>query len=113
MSPAPGETWRSNTTLDLSCALDRLWPMNLLPEPERIAVARTIGMLVARSRERQGMSRTELGRRVGVSAARIGLLEAGLALPDAAVLESLASALGVDTADLLTLDQEFRPKARG
>lgn len=81
-----------------------------MPEPDRIAVARTIGILIARSRERQGMSRAELGRRVDLSAVRIGLFEAGLAFPDAAVLTSLASALGVSAADLLTLDKEFRPK---
>ena len=82
--------------------------MSSPPDPDRIAVARTIGLLIARARERKGVSRAELGRRVGLSATRVGIFESGLARPDADTLERLADALGVSSADLLTVDMEFR-----
>ncbi len=79
------------------------------PNQHQVAASRGIGILVARFRERRGVSRAELARRVGLSSARLGIYEAGLARLDAAMLESLAAALGVGTAELLTVDDEFRP----
>lgn len=52
-------------------------------------------------RERKGMSKEELGRRVGVSGVTIGYWEAGTTTPRMGKVERVAQALDVTVDDLL------------
>lgn len=61
--------------------------------------------LLAELRERAGLTRTELARRVGVaSGERIGSWERGIDQPSAPYLPRLAQALGVEPIELLDVD---------
>ena len=63
--------------------------------------------LLTELRERAGLTRTELARRVGVaSGERIGSWERGIDQPSAPYLPRLAQALGVEPIELLDLDAE-------
>jgi len=59
------------------------------------------GLHVRLLRERQGLSQDELARKAGIDPHYLERLEAGAVYPRAAVLPSLAKALGVTVAELV------------
>jgi len=60
-----------------------------------------IGRVIRRERQNQHLTIKELGDKAGLSEIYVGEIERGQKYPSAKVLESLASALELDVADLL------------
>ena len=60
-----------------------------------------IGRVIRRERQDQHLTIKELGDKAGLSEIYVGEIERGQKYPSAKVLESLASALKLDVADLL------------
>jgi transcriptional regulator with XRE-family HTH domain len=65
------------------------------------AAAERLGRSVLKARRRAGLSQEELGAMASLHRTEIGFVESGQRLPRVDTLIKLASALGVDTADLL------------
>jgi len=65
-----------------------------------------IGRVIRRERQNRQMTIKELGDKAGLSEIYVGEIERGQKYPSAKVLESLAHALDLDTADLLELMAE-------
>jgi transcriptional regulator with XRE-family HTH domain len=65
-----------------------------------------IGRVIRRERQNRQMTIKELGDKAGLSEIYMGEIERGQKYPSAKVLESLARALDLDTADLLELMAE-------
>lgn len=59
-------------------------------------LAGSLGQLVHTARMRLDISQRQLGRAAGVSGAYVAMIEAGTANPTVAVIERLATALGID-----------------
>ena len=56
-----------------------------------------VGRRIRRVRESQGMTQTELGKKIGLSADRVQKYENGFRKPKADLLKKIAEALGVST----------------
>ncbi|HVB60098.1 MAG TPA: helix-turn-helix transcriptional regulator [Ktedonobacteraceae bacterium] len=65
-----------------------------------------VGRVIRRERQNHQMTIKELGDKAGLSEIYVGEIERGQKYPSAKVLESLALALDLDTADLLELMAE-------
>lgn len=65
-----------------------------------------VGRVIRRERQMRQMTIKELGDKAGLSEIYVGEIERGQKYPSAKVLESLAHALDLDTADLLELMAE-------
>ena len=65
-----------------------------------------VGRVIRRERQNRQMTIKELGDKAGLSEIYVGEIERGQKYPSAKVLESLANALDLDTADLLELMAE-------
>ncbi|MGB8345191.1 MAG: helix-turn-helix transcriptional regulator [Ktedonobacteraceae bacterium] len=65
-----------------------------------------VGRVIRRERQNHQMTIKELGDKAGLSEIYVGEIERGQKYPSAKVLESLAHALDLDTADLLELMAE-------
>jgi transcriptional regulator with XRE-family HTH domain len=65
-----------------------------------------IGNVIRRERQQRRMTIKELGEKAGLSEIYVGEIERGQKYPSARVLESLATALAMDVADLLELVAE-------
>lgn len=64
---------------------------------------KAIGPLLRAARKRQGLSQSEVARRVGIGAAYVWLLERGERTPSTVVAELLADALQLSLDDCRTL----------
>jgi transcriptional regulator with XRE-family HTH domain len=65
-----------------------------------------IGRIIRRERQNRRMTIKELGDKAGLSEIYVGEIERGQKYPSAKVLESIATALELDLADLLELFAE-------
>jgi transcriptional regulator with XRE-family HTH domain len=65
-----------------------------------------IGRVVRRERQERNLTIKELGDKAGLSEIYVGEIERGQKYPSAKVLESIATALDLDIADLLELMAE-------
>jgi len=65
-----------------------------------------VGRVIRRERQNRQMTIKELGEKAGLSEIYVGEIERGQKYPSAKVLESLAHALDLNTADLLELIAE-------
>lgn len=65
-----------------------------------------MGRVIRRERQHRGMTIKELGEKAGLSEIYVGEIERGQKYPSSRVLESIASALDLDIADLLELVAE-------
>lgn len=65
-----------------------------------------IGRVIRRERQERRMTIKELGDKAGLSEIYVGEIERGQKYPSSKVLESLATALDIDLADLLELMAE-------
>ena len=65
-----------------------------------------IGRVIRRERQDRHLTIKELGDKAGLSEIYVGEIERGQKYPSAKVLESIASALDIDMADLLELMAE-------
>src|SRR5213082_333413 len=65
-----------------------------------------MGRVIRRERQDRHLTIKELGDKAGLSEIYVGEIERGQKYPSAKVLESLATALGLDMADLLELMAE-------
>ena len=63
-------------------------------------------------RERRGYSTRELGDRAGVQFSTVHRIESGRMSPTVAMLEKLATALGIDVRDLFPPPKRQQPKRR-
>jgi len=66
----------------------------------------TIGRVIRQERQARSLTIKELGEKAGLSEIYVGEIERGQKYPSAKVLESLASALDLDIAELLELMAE-------
>lgn len=71
-----------------------------------------IGRVIRRERQGRQMTIKELGDKAGLSEIYVGEIERGQKYPSSKVLESIAQALELDTADLLELVAEEIRKER-
>lgn len=72
-------------------------PLRHTEEPAEVAWLRRDGLSAIRAwREHLGVTREELGRRLGVSPAAVSQFEAAKARPRAATLKKIAAALEMD-----------------
>ena len=65
-----------------------------------------VGRVIRQERQARDLTIKELGSKAGLSEIYVGEIERGQKYPSAKVLESLASALGLDIAELLELMAE-------
>lgn len=65
-----------------------------------------MGRVIRRERQDRRLTIKELGEKAGLSEIYVGEIERGQKYPSSRVLESIASALGMDIADLLELVAE-------
>lgn len=65
-----------------------------------------MGRVIRRERQQRGMTIKELGEKAGLSEIYVGEIERGQKYPSSRVLESIATALDLDIADLLELVAE-------
>ncbi|HET6447843.1 MAG TPA: helix-turn-helix domain-containing protein [Conexibacter sp.] len=79
-------------------------------EQGRVTMQRVIARL-REARERQGVSRATLARRIGISAEQLGRIERGDADPRMSVLLSLATALAVPMRELFAEAEADEPAA--
>lgn len=66
----------------------------------------TVGRVIRQERQARNLTIKELGEKAGLSEIYVGEIERGQKYPSAKVLESLASALDLDMAELLELMAE-------
>jgi transcriptional regulator with XRE-family HTH domain len=65
-----------------------------------------VGRIIRQERQRNGLTIKELGEKAGLSEIYVGEIERGQKYPSAKVLESIATALDLDLAELLELMAE-------